>query len=70
MPRDYKCADCGKECPQPIYLRLHLTRCGWVRATQDPRWQSSIPVGHFCVACLSARVRTITGSIIALQEVL
>lgn len=61
MRRKYFCEECKAECGAPTYLRLQLTRCGWTRASQLPRWQRSIPVGHFCDGCLSRRVRTAVG---------
>jgi len=61
MQKKYLCHDCGAECGAPAYLRLQVTRLGWKRASQLPRWQKSIPVGHFCEECLSARVRTAMG---------
>lgn len=60
MPKSYSCTDCGSRCPQPVYLRLQLTRCGLVQARQQAR-HLAIPVGHFCKTCLSARVRTAVG---------
>jgi hypothetical protein len=59
MRKKYFCQDCKAECGAPTYLRLQLTRLGWSRVSQLPRWQKSIPVGHFCVECLVARVRTV-----------
>jgi hypothetical protein len=58
--KNYLCLDCGIDCVAPTYLRLHLTRCGWTRVSQQPRRQSSIPLGHFCEECLSLRVRKAT----------
>jgi len=62
MRKKYLCHDCGAECGAPAYLRLQITRLGWKRASQQPRWQKSIPVGHFCEECLWARVRTAMGN--------
>jgi len=62
MPEIYRCEDCGSECREPIYVRLHLTRNGWSRMSGQRRWQASVPIGRFCVACLVKRVRTATGS--------
>ncbi len=62
MDKAYRCDDCGSECQEPVYLRLHLTRCGWSRASGRRRWQRSVRVGRFCVPCLLKRVRTVTGS--------
>ena len=59
--QNYHCADCGAACSEPIYVRLHFTRNGWRRASGQRRWQKSICVGRFCVACLLKRVRTFTG---------
>jgi hypothetical protein len=61
MRKKYFCEECKAECGAPTYLRLQLTRCGWTRVSQLPRWQRSIPVGHFCEECLLARVRTAMG---------
>jgi hypothetical protein len=61
MRKKYFCEECKAECGTPTYLRLQLTRCGWTRDSQLPRWQRSIPVGHFCEECLLARVRTAMG---------
>ena len=61
MRKKYFCHECNAECGEPTYLRLQLTRCGWTRVSQLPRWQRSIPVGHFCGECLLARVRTAVG---------
>jgi hypothetical protein len=58
MQKKYFCRECKAECGAPTYLRLQLTRLGWTRVSQLPRWQKSIPVGHFCEKCLLARVRT------------
>jgi hypothetical protein len=58
--KNYLCLDCGIECVAPTYLRLHLTRCGWLRVSQQPRRQRSIALGHFCEECLSLRVRRAT----------
>jgi len=60
MSKKYCCSECKTECAAPTYLRLHLTRCGWTRDSQLPRWQKSISVGHFCEECLLERVRTAT----------
>jgi hypothetical protein len=60
VQKNYLCLDCGIECVAPTYLRLHLTRCGWTRVSQQPRRQLSIPLGHFCEECLSLRVRRAT----------
>src|SRR5215475_2721276 len=35
--QDYRCEDCGTECREPIYVRLHFTRNGWSRATGQKR---------------------------------
>jgi len=59
--QSYRCADCGTECLQPIYVRLHFTRNGWSRASGQKRWQKSLRLGRFCVACLLKRVRTLMG---------
>jgi len=69
MKEKYFCEDCGAECGAPTYLRLHLTRLGWTRISQLPRWQRSIPVGHFCEECLVARVRTAIGGDFDLSQV-
>jgi hypothetical protein len=69
MFKKYSCEDCGAECCAPTYLRLQLTRLGWTRASQLPRWQISIPVGHFCEECLLARVRTTIGDDFDLSQV-
>jgi len=69
MKEKYFCEDCGAECGAPTYLRLHLTRLGWTRVSQLPRWQRSIPVGHFCEKCLVARVRTAMGGDFDLSQV-
>jgi hypothetical protein len=61
MHKEYRCLDCNKKSSSPTYLRLHLTACGWKSISQLPRWQRSIPVGHFCEDCLLSRVRTATG---------
>jgi len=61
MRKEYRCSECGKQCSSPIYFRLHLTACGYRSASKLPRWQRSIPVGHFCDECLVARVRTAAG---------
>jgi hypothetical protein len=58
--KNYQCLDCGIECVAPTYLRLHLTRCGWTRDSQQPRRQRSIPLRHFCQECLALRVRRAT----------
>ena len=58
--KNYLCVDCGIDCVAPTYVRLHLTRCGWTRVSQQPRRQLSIPLGHFCKECLSLRVRRAT----------
>jgi len=58
----YHCADCGAVCREPVYVRLHFTRNGWSRASGQKRWQKSLPVGRFCVACLQKRVRTFTSN--------
>jgi hypothetical protein len=59
---NYRCQDCGKQCHEPIYVRLHLTRNGWSKASGQKRWQKSLCLGRFCVACLLKRVRTLVGS--------
>jgi len=59
--QNYHCADCGAACSEPIYVRLHFTRNGWSRASGQKRWQKSLRLGRFCVACLLKRVRTLTG---------
>ena len=69
MFKKYFCEDCGTECGAPTYLRLQLTRLGWTRVSQQPRWQKSIPVGHFCEECLLARVRTVIGGDFDLSQV-
>jgi len=69
MQKKYLCHDCGVECGAPAYLRLQVTRLGWKRASQLPRWQQSIPVGHFCEECLLARVRTAMGNDFDLSKV-
>ena len=61
MRKEYRCLDCQKECLSPTYLRLHLTACGYASASELPRWQRSVPVGHFCNECLLLRVRTAVG---------
>ncbi len=61
MPKKYFCAECKRECVDPTYLRLHLTACAWKRVSKLPRWQRSIPVGHFCKECLPVSVRTALG---------
>jgi hypothetical protein len=61
MRKKYFCAECKAESAEPTYLRLHLTVCGWRRSVQPSRSQRSIRVGHFCEACLWARVRTVMG---------
>ena len=69
MRKKYFCADCKAECADPTYLRLHLTLCGWQRISELPRWQHSIPVGHFCEKCLLLRVRTALGRDFDLSKV-
>jgi len=69
MHKKYLCQECKAECGAPTYLRLQLTRCGWTRISQLPRWQRSIPVGHFCDECLLARVRTAMGGHFDLSQV-
>jgi hypothetical protein len=69
MRKKYFCRECKTECGAPTYLRLQLTRCGWTRVSELPRWQKSIPVGHFCEACLWARVRTAMGRDFDLSQV-
>jgi hypothetical protein len=69
MRKKYFCEDCKAECDAPTYLRLQLTRCGWTRVSRLPRWQRSIPVGHFCEECLVARVRTAMGGKFDLSQV-
>src|SRR5882672_2200355 len=69
MRKRYFCEECKKDCGAPTYLRLQLTRCGWTRVSQLPRWQRSIPVGHFCEECLLARVRTAMGRDFDLSQV-
>jgi hypothetical protein len=69
MRKKYFCADCKAECADPTYLRLHLTACGWRRVSKLPRWQHSIPVGHFCEECLLLRVRTALGPNFDLSQV-
>jgi hypothetical protein len=69
MRKKYFCKECKAECGAPTYLRLQLTRCGWTRVSQLPRWQKSIPVGHFCEECLLARVRTAMGRDFDLSQV-
>jgi hypothetical protein len=69
MQKKYFCAECKAECPDPTYLRLHLTACGWKRVSKLARWQRSIPVGHFCEKCLLLRVRTALGRDFALSQV-
>jgi hypothetical protein len=61
MQREYPCSDCGKTCLQPIYVRLHLTAVRYRSTSNLPRWQHSIPLGHFCEKCLLLRVRTALG---------
>ena len=61
MRKEYRCSECSKQCSTPIYFRLHLTACGYRSASEVPRWQRSIPVGHICDECLLARVRTAAG---------
>lgn len=62
MQKPYRCEDCGAECSEPIYVRFHFTRCGWSRAGGRKRWQKSLRLGRFCVACLLKRVRTLASS--------
>jgi hypothetical protein len=62
MQKEYHCSDCGKNCSQPTYVRLHLTASGYRSASKLPRWQRSIPLGHFCEECLLLRVRSATGN--------
>jgi hypothetical protein len=69
MQKKYFCEECKAECGAPTYVRLHLTRCGWTRVSQRPRWQESIPVGHFCEECLVVRVRTAIGRDFDLYQV-
>jgi hypothetical protein len=69
MQKKYFCEVCKAECGAPTYLRLQLTRLGWTRVSQLPRWQKSIPVGHFCEECLLARVRTAIGGDFDLSQV-
>jgi hypothetical protein len=69
MRKKYFCQECKAECGAPTYLRLQLTRCGWRRISQLPRWQRSIPVGHFCEQCLLARVRTVVDNDFDLSHV-
>jgi len=69
MPREYHCIDCKKKCSGPVYLRLHLTACGWRSTSRQPRWQCSIPVGHLCEECLPVRVRTALGLDFELSQV-
>jgi hypothetical protein len=69
MQKKYFCQECKTECGAPTYLRLQLTRLGWTRASQLPRWQISIRVGHFCEECLLARVRTAIGGDFDLSQV-
>jgi hypothetical protein len=69
MPKNYRCVDCNKKCWGPIYLRLHLTACGWRSIPRQPRWQRSIPVGHLCEECLPMRVRTALGRDFDLSQV-
>ncbi len=68
MRKKYFCEECKAECGAPTYLRLQLTRCGWTRVSQQPRWQRSIPVGHFCEGCLLARVRIAMGRDLDLSQ--
>jgi hypothetical protein len=69
MRKKYFCADCKAECADPTYLRLHLTECAWRRVSKLPRWQHSIPVGHFCEKRLLLRVRTALGRDFDLSQV-
>ncbi len=69
MRKKYFCKECKAECGEPTYLRLQLTRCGWTRISQLPRWQRSFRVGHFREECLSARVRTAMGGNFDLSQV-
>jgi len=69
MQKKYFCQECKAECGAPTYMRLQLTRLGWTRVSQLPRWQISIPVGHFCEECLLARVRTAIGRDFDLSQV-
>jgi hypothetical protein len=69
MRKKYFCEECKAECVAPTYLRLQLTRLGWKRVSLLPRWQKSIPVGHFCEACLLACVRTAMGRDLDLSQV-
>jgi hypothetical protein len=69
MQKKYFCQECKTECGAPTYLRLQLTRLGWTRVSQLPRWQKSIPVGHFCEECLLVRVRTAIGGDFDLSQV-
>lgn len=69
MQKKFFCRECKTECGAPTYLRLQLTRLGWTRVSQLPRWQRSIPVGHFCEKCLLARVRTAIGGDLDLSQV-
>ena len=69
MRKKYRCSECQNECSGPIYLRLHLTACGYTSVSEQPRWQRSIPVGHFCDECLLARVRTAMGGDFDLSQV-
>lgn len=69
MPKVYRCADCGRECPDALYLRLQLTRCGLRQALKQRR-HLAIPVGHFCLDCASQRVRTAVGRDLDLSSLL
>lgn len=61
MPRDYRCTDCGEPCAAPIYLRLVLTRCGLKEARKQSNRHAAVRVGHCCLRCLAARLRTVIG---------
>ncbi len=64
MQKAYRCKECGRECADPVYLRLVLTRCGVVsvyrRVSEDGlKRHLAIPVGHLCMECVLAHVRTV-----------
>jgi hypothetical protein len=61
MAKVYRCKDCGQECPDPVYFRLQFTLCGLTQARLRLDRNTSIPVGHYCKACLLRRVRTVLG---------
>lgn len=75
MAKAYRCMKCGRECTNPLYVRLVATKCGLVKVRQrllekSLRRHLAIPIGHFCPECLLPHVRTFLGNENLLERLL